>query len=180
LKAARKIGQLALIAATYSMVAGGPFGLEEIVAHNGYRGAILILCITPILWALPTALMVSELASALPQTGGFYVWVRRALGPFWGFQECWLTFMGSIFDMAIYPILFSAYLAHLVPALGKGFNPLLIGCLMILVCAVMNLLGTIFRGRAPSYSFCFYLRRSDFSSGMASHLRIPQRHHPLC
>ncbi len=124
------------------MVAGGPFGLEQIVADNGYRGALLILCVTPVLWALPTTLMVSELASAIPQTGGFYIWVRRALGPFWGFQESWLTFAGSIFDMAIYPILFSAYLAHLLPALGQGYLPILIGVLMIALCVVMNLFGT--------------------------------------
>jgi amino acid transporter len=144
------------------MVAGGPFGLEEIVAGNGYAGAILILCITPIVWALPTALMVSELASALPETGGPYVWVRRALGPFWGFQETWLTFMGSIFDMAIYPILFSAYLAHLVPALGNGFYPLLIGCLMIVVCVAMNLLGTNFVGQGTVFFVLFLLAPFGF------------------
>jgi amino acid transporter len=146
LKSARKLGLIALAAATYSMVAGGPFGLEEIVGHNGYTGAILILCITPLLWAVPAALMVSELASALPETGGSYIWVRRALGPFWGFQESWLTFAGSIFDMAIYPILFSAYLAHLLPSLGKGNTPLVIGVSMIAACVVINLLGTRFVG----------------------------------
>jgi len=152
----RKIGLLALVAATYAMVAGGPFGLEEIVAGNGYARAILILCLTPLLWAVPTALMVSELASALPETGGFYVWVRRALGPFWGFQESWLTFAGSIFDMAIYPILFSAYLAHLLPALGQGAIPFLIGALMILACVVMNLFGTRLVG-ASSIVFVLFL-----------------------
>jgi len=147
LKNIRKIGLLALVAATYAMVAGGPFGLEQIVANNGYTGAILILCITPIFWAVPTALMVSEMSSALPQTGGFYIWVRRTLGPFWGFQESWLTFTGSIFDMALYPILFSAYLAHLVPALGHGSTPLIVGILMIAACVLMNLLGTNFVGQ---------------------------------
>ena len=133
---------LALVAAIYAMVAGGPFGLEEIVAGNGYGGAVLILCLTPLLWAVPTTLMVSELASALPETGGFYIWVRRALGPFWGFQECWLSFVGSIFDMALYPILFAAYLAHLVPRLGQGRLPFLIGALMVLICVLLNMLGT--------------------------------------
>lgn len=147
MKHAQKIGLVALVAATYAMVAGGPFGLEEIVENNGYTGALLIICITPLLWALPTTLMVSELASALPETGGYYVWVRRALGPFWGFQESWLTFVGSIFDMAIYPLLFSTYLAHLVPALGKGFIPFILGALMIATCVAMNLLGTSFVGR---------------------------------
>ena len=155
--APRKIGLLALVAATYAMVAGGPFGLEEIVAGNGYSRAILILCLTPLLWAVPTALMVSELASALPQTGGFYIWVRRALGPFWGFQESWLSFAGSIFDMAIYPILFTAYLAHLVPALGQGRIPFAIGTLMILACVLMNLSGTHFVGESSILFVIFLL-----------------------
>src|SRR5579862_2767826 len=129
------------------MVAGGPFGLEEIVRDNGYIGALLILCVTPLLWALPTTLMVSELASAMPETGGYYVWVTRALGPFWGFQESWLTFVGSIFDMALYPILFSTYLAHLLPALGTGLIPFLMGASMIVICVIMNLFGTAFVGR---------------------------------
>ena len=147
MKHPRKIGWFALVTATYCMVAGGPFGLEEVVGKNGYQGALLILCVTPLLWALPTTLMVSELASALPETGGFYVWVRRALGPFWGFQESWLTFAGSIFEMALYPILFSAYLAHLIPSLGVGRTPLIMGALMIVACVAMNLLGTSFVGR---------------------------------
>ena len=34
-------------------------------------------------------------AAALPDEGGFYAWVRRALGPFWGFQEAWLSLAAS-------------------------------------------------------------------------------------
>lgn len=146
-KSGRKIGLVALVSATYAMVAGGPFGLEEIIQTSGYAHALLVICIiTPLLWGLPTTLMVSELASALPETGGFYVWATRALGPFWGFQESWLSFAGSIFDMAIYPILFSTYLVHLLPMLGKGYTPFLIGVFMIVVCAAMNLRGTHFVG----------------------------------
>ena len=50
--------------------------------------------------------MVGELASALPEEGGYYAWVRRAMGPFWGFQEAWLSLAASVFDMALYPTLF--------------------------------------------------------------------------
>ena len=146
-KATQKIGLLALIGTTYAMVAGGPFGLEEIIQSSGYGRGLFVICIlTPLLWGLPTTLMVSELASALPETGGFYVWATRALGPFWGFQESWLSFAGSIFDMAIYPILFSTYLAHLLPGLGRGRTPFVVGVVMIVVCAAMNLLGTHFVG----------------------------------
>ena len=130
-----------LIAATYFIVAGGPFGLEDIVARAGYRDAILILLATPLLWALPTALMVSELASALPLQGGYYAWVRRAMGPFWGFQEAWLSLTGSVFDMAIYPTLFVAYLGHLAPAVTAGWRGLWIGVALVAIAALWNLLG---------------------------------------
>src|SRR5580704_13927148 len=95
--ASRKLTVLPMIAATYFMVAGGPYGLEEIVQKTGYRATLLILILTPLLWSLPTAMMVSELATAIPEEGGFYVWVRRGMGRFWGYQETWLTMAGSVF-----------------------------------------------------------------------------------
>src|SRR5215469_13274279 len=90
LKSAAKISVVPMITATYFMVAGGPYGLEEIVQKTGYAATLLILVITPLLWSLPTALMVSELAAAIPEEGGFYVWARRSMGPFLGYQEAWL------------------------------------------------------------------------------------------
>ena len=59
--------------------------------------------------------MIGELSSALPNEGGYYSWVRRAMGDFWGFQEAWLSLVASMFDMAIYPTLFVAYLTRLFP-----------------------------------------------------------------
>src|SRR5258706_4021146 len=112
---ARKLTLTPLIAATFFMVAGGPYGLEELIQKAGYRTALLILLITPLIWSLPTALMLGELSSAMPEEGGFYVWVTRAMGSFWGFQEVWLSLMASIFDMAIYPTLFVLYLGRLWP-----------------------------------------------------------------
>ena len=111
----KKLTLAPLVAATYFMVSGGPYGLEEIVAGAGYVGAIVVLLVTPLVWSLPTALMVGELASSLPEEGGYYAWVRRALGPFWGFQEAWLSLVASVFDMAIYPTLFTLYLGRLFP-----------------------------------------------------------------
>ena len=137
----RKLTLLPLVATTYFTVAGGPYGLEDMVQKAGYAGAILILVVTPLLWSLPTALMVSELASALPEEGGFYVWVRRAMGRFWGFQEAWLTLAGSIFDMALYPTLFVWYLGRFAPSLSAGHRALLLGLGMIAVCTAWNICG---------------------------------------
>lgn len=137
----RKLGVLSLAAATYFMVSGGPYGLEELVQDSGYKLAFLILLLTPVLWALPTGLMVGELSAAIPEEGGFYVWVRRAMGPFWGFQEAWLSLTASIFDMAIYPSLFVAYLGKLFPSAVSGERGLAIAAAMVLVCIGWNLLG---------------------------------------
>ena len=99
------------------MVSGGPYGIEDILGGAGYLWAIIILLLLPFFWSLPTTLMIGELASAIPAEGGFYVWVRRALGPFWGFQESWLSLSASIFDMALYPSIFVLYLGKFNPRL---------------------------------------------------------------
>jgi amino acid transporter len=136
-----KLTLLSLAAATYFMVSGGPYGIEELVQDSGYKVALLVLFLTPLLWALPTGLMVGELSAAMPQEGGFYVWVRRALGPFWGFQEAWLSLVASIFDMAIYPSLFVAYLSRIFPAATAGHRGLAIAAGMVLLCLLWNLFG---------------------------------------
>ena len=49
----KEMTALGLIAATYFMVSGGPYGLEDLIAQTGYGLGILILCLVPFLWALP-------------------------------------------------------------------------------------------------------------------------------
>jgi amino acid transporter len=130
-----------LVAATFFMVSGGTYGTEEIVHGAGYGRAILILLFTPILWSLPTAFMIGELSSALPAEGGYYAWVRRGLGNFWGFQEAWLSLVASIFDMAIYPTLFVAYLTRLAPWFGIGRRGVMVALGVVVVCAALNVAG---------------------------------------
>jgi amino acid transporter len=131
---------LPLIAATFFMVSGGPYGIEDILSAGYLRGLIILVAL-PFLWSLPTALMIGELASALPEEGGFYVWVRRAMGPFWGYQEAWLSLAASIFDMAIYPTLFVLYLGRLFPAWTAGWHGAAWELGLIAVCCGWNLLG---------------------------------------
>jgi amino acid transporter len=137
----RKLTVLSLAAATYFMVSGGPYGMEELVQDAGYKLAIVILFVTPLIWSLPTGLMVGELAAALPAEGGFYVWVRRAMGPFWGFQEAWLSLVSSVFDMAIYPTVFVLYLGNIWPDATAGYRGKAIAVAMIAICLIWNLLG---------------------------------------
>jgi amino acid transporter len=139
--ARRKLRIIPLIAATYFMVSGGPYGIEDILGGAGFAKAILILVLLPFIWSLPTTLMIGELASSIPAEGGFYVWVRRALGPFWGYQEGWLSLAASVFDMAIYPTIFVDYLSRFNPALTAGIRGYCWSLLVVVVCCAWNLRG---------------------------------------
>jgi amino acid transporter len=140
-KPRRQLTLLPLIAAIFFMVSGGPYGLEEIIQKAGYSRTILILILVPFIWSLPVALMVGELSAALPEEGGYYAWVRRALGPFWGFQEAWLSLTASIFDMAIYPTIFLLYLGQLWPAAIEGHRYVIVGGLVVAASALWNIAG---------------------------------------
>ena len=140
-KRAAKLTLWPLVAATFFMVSGGTYGTEEIVHGAGYGRAILILLFTPVLWSLPTAFMIGELSSALPAEGGYYAWVRRGLGNFWGFQEAWLSLAASIFDMAIYPTLFVGYLTQVAPWFREGHRGVFVGLFVVAACAGLNIAG---------------------------------------
>jgi amino acid transporter len=140
-KRAAKLTLWPLVAATFFMVSGGTYGTEAIISGAGYGRGILVLLFLPVLWCLPTAFMIGELSSALPQEGGYYAWVRRGLGNFWGFQEAWLSLAASIFDMAIYPTLFVFYLKQMSPWFGEGNHGIIAGLFVVVACAALNLAG---------------------------------------
>src|SRR5215470_11317349 len=99
----------------YLVVSGGPYGLEDAVHYAGPRLAMLLCLIVPLTLSLPTALMAAELTALMPVEGGFYFWVKEGLGAFAGFAEAYLTLVYTAVDMAIYPVLFAAYLSYLFP-----------------------------------------------------------------
>jgi amino acid transporter len=139
------------------MVSGGPYGIEDIFGGAGYMGALAILIVLPFIWSLPTTLMIGELASALPEEGGFYVWVRRAFGPFWGYQEAWLSLTASIFDMAIYPAISVLYLTKLAPSWTEGHRGIFWAVTVVVLCCLWNLGGARSVGRGAVTLFILLL-----------------------
>src|SRR3989441_11909913 len=100
-------------------VSGGPFGLEGLVAAVGPGVALLLLVAPPLIYSIPVTMLIGELASMLPVEGGYYQWVKRAFGRFWGFWNGWLSWTYSLLDMAIYPVLFIQYLRFFAPGLSQ-------------------------------------------------------------
>ena len=100
-------------------VSGGPFGVEGLVGSVGPGVAILLLVLTPLFYSVPETLIIGELASMLPAEGGYYQWVKRAFGRFAGFTNGWLSWMYSLADMALYPVLFLQYLQFFTGPIGE-------------------------------------------------------------
>jgi amino acid transporter len=115
----RELSILPLAAVIFFSVSGGPYGIEDAVATFGPDRVLLLLLVTPLVWSLPVALAMAELASALPDEGGYVVWVKRAFGPFWAFQAGWWSWVNSFVDVALYPVLFVDYLGHWLPDLSR-------------------------------------------------------------
>src|SRR5437762_8123374 len=131
-------------------VSGGPFGLEGLVGSVGPGVALLLLVATPLLYSVPETLLVGELASMLPVEGGYYQWVKRAFGRFWGFWNGWLSWTYSLLDMAIYPVLLIQYLGFFLPGLG-WLERWIVALAMIWGATWLNLRGTRVVGTASGW-----------------------------
>jgi len=129
-----------LVALTFFCVAGGAFGLEDAVGSAGPFIAIATILILPWLWSFPTALMTAELSAAMPEDGGYVVWVEKAFGRFWGFLEGWLSWLCSFADNALYPVMFVDYLAYLRGDMGLA-ERWLIGAAMTASMTWLNIRG---------------------------------------
>ena len=114
-----ELGFIPLIAVVFFNVSGGPYGIEDAVSSFGPGLCLVLLVLTPLVWSLPVALAMSELAAALPEEGGYVEWVRRAFGPFWGFQAGWWSWLNSFVDVAVYPALFADYLKFWWPSMSS-------------------------------------------------------------
>ena len=118
----RRLSLAGLVCVAYFTSCGGAFGLEALVGAVGPGLAFVLIFVTPLLWSIPVAFMAAELTSLMPEEGGFYVWVREALGPFWAVQEaCW-TFGAAVAVLAIFPVLFTGYLGYAVPSIGHAMQ----------------------------------------------------------
>ncbi|MGZ4079772.1 MAG: APC family permease, partial [Bacteroidia bacterium] len=142
----KKLRPLQLAAIIFLTISGGPYGLEGLLSHVGNNGAILLLIVTPLLFDIPTIFTVMELNSMMPIEGGYYQWVKRAMGTRFAWYEGWWTWLYTFVDLAIYPVLFVEYLSFFFPEAETYKIPI---CLVIIwSSAYMNIRGIVVMGKA--------------------------------
>jgi APA family basic amino acid/polyamine antiporter len=92
---------------------------STMISKLGSVPMLFVVWVVAGLLSLFGALTYAELAAAMPQAGGEYVYLSAAYGPFWGFLYGWTQFWvaksGSIATLAAG---FYTYLAAFIPALA--------------------------------------------------------------
>lgn len=112
-----------------SMIGGGIFIVSADIAKAVQSpGLLLLIWIICGLMTIMGALNYGELAAAMPQAGGQYVFLKEAYGPIWGFLYGWTLFLviqtGTIAAVAV---AFARYLDVFVPLSRVLFQTELFG-----------------------------------------------------
>jgi amino acid transporter len=146
-----------LLLTVFCCVSGGPFGLEGVIMESGQGVGLLLVLLIPLLWAVPDAFVTAELSSALPLEGGYYQWVKRALGPFAAFLDGWWTWLYGMIDASLYPIYFAQTVGTMIAAASgsslleaQPFLQWMVGFTVILCFTWINVRGTRLVGQTSS------------------------------
>src|SRR3954447_18086701 len=104
-----------------TVIGSGVFLVPAAMIRNvGSVRELFVVWIVAGVLSLFGALTYAELAAAMPEAGGEYVYLSEAYGPFWGYLYGWTQFWvaksGSIATLAAG---FYTYLSAFVPALAK-------------------------------------------------------------
>ena len=129
---------MSLLHAT-AMVAGTIIGASIFVQPSEITGQVPTVGGMILVWVLSGALTLlgalvcAELASAFPDTGGVYVFLRKSFGPLlgflWGWAMFWVMHTGIIAAIAM---VFGRYLTYFFPAGDGGVRIAAVGAIAVL------------------------------------------------
>jgi APA family basic amino acid/polyamine antiporter len=120
----RELGLWSAVSIVVGTIIGSGIFLvpKTMVERVGSPEMVFIVWIFGGVLSLAGALTYAELAAALPEAGGEYVYLREAYGPFWGFLYGWTTmWVGKSGGIATLATAFFYYLANFWPDLEKVF-----------------------------------------------------------
>src|SRR6476660_3962845 len=123
-----------------NMVGSGVFGLPSSLAGTGPIS--LLAWVFTGAGAILLALVFANLGRAYPQTGGPYVYARRAFGDFAGFWTAWGYWIAAWAGNAAIAVIFVSYASVFWPSLGT--NNLLafaVGLTLIWALTLINVAG---------------------------------------
>jgi amino acid transporter len=127
------------VVVVFTLTCSGSFGMEDVVSSSGPGFTLLMILILPLVWSVPLAFVSSELGAMIPEAGGLYRWIRRAMGEYWSFQAGWWWTLSLYVDSAVYVAL---ALDYLQAKYGFGTDlRILIGVCIVGVFTFINIRG---------------------------------------
>jgi APA family basic amino acid/polyamine antiporter len=137
----RAVGLAGLVAiAVNGVVGSGIFVLPSAVAAIAGRASPAAYLLAAVLMALVVACF-AEAGSLFDETGGPYIYARRAFGPLLGFLVGWMFFLSRLAACAAIGNAFAAYLGYFWPAASRGAGRVAVLTISIALLAVLNIRG---------------------------------------
>lgn len=134
-----KLGTLAIAFTCYSLVSGGPVGIEDAVGAGGALLSVLAIGAVAVLWSLPQALITAELGTAIQTNGGSIDWVLQAAGFVPGLCNAFSLTFNQIFDLPLYPVLLVASLTQVLDLSSAA--TIAIRCGVVVISVGVNIVG---------------------------------------
>ena len=122
-------------------IGAGIFKTPQVIASyiNSFS-IVIILWLSVAVFVYVGALIYAELGSRFPQTGGEYVYMQKAFGPFFGFLFGWAQlFIIRTSPTAALSLLSADYLGYFFPL--DHSQKIIIASLIIIVFGFINILG---------------------------------------
>ncbi|GAA6236900.1 APC family permease [Apilactobacillus micheneri] len=154
----RGIGMMASLATVMgTVIGGGVFFKTASVVQSTHSFTLTILAWTiGGLLTICAGLTVSELAAAIPKTGGAIKYLDYTYGPLTGFSMGWAQILVYYpANIAAESIVFSTQIINLFHLNGGLLNPIAIGCALSIL--IINLLGSKVSGNVQTIALIFKL-----------------------
>lgn len=154
----RGIGMMASLATVMgTVIGGGVFFKTASVVQSTHSFTLTILAwIIGGLLTICAGLTVSELAAAIPKTGGAIKYLDYTYGPLTGFSMGWAQILVYYpANIAAESIVFSTQIINLFHLNGGLLNPIAIGCALSIL--IINLLGSKVSGNVQTIALVFKL-----------------------
>ena len=133
----KSLGLLDVFAiSTGAMIASGFFILPGIAASKSGPAAILSYIIAGIM-VIPTLFSLSELATAMPRSGGTYFFISRSLGPMFGTIDGLGDWLALVLKASIAVVGLGVYFSMFL-----GVNYIYIAIVFAVLFAIINLVGS--------------------------------------
>ena len=137
----RRLGLFSVIIISLSAMIGSGLFVLPSLAYDMVGGGVWLAYVFAALVVFPGALSQCELASAMPTSGGSYVFVERTFGPLVGTVTGLALWASFLLKAAFALIGFSAYLMFVQEWVGTDITDLEAALGMLALISIVNVIG---------------------------------------